>query len=129
MKSILLAVVLFGSACTAVIAQTAPARNPSAAENAKADSSIREAIMAQADAWNRADVDAFMQRYEQVRGKTVDEERLHFFSGFFHLRTLICCNIVATRVQQGRSSEIVALNIDYEYLPKVMQICVDATLD
>jgi aminoglycoside phosphotransferase (APT) family kinase protein len=71
----------------------------------------------------------FMQRYEQVRGKTVDERRLHFFASFFHLRTLICCNIVATRVEQGRSSEIVALNIDYEYLPKVMQICVDATLE
>jgi len=64
MKSVLLAVVLFGSACTAVNAQTAPARNPSAAENAKADSSIREAITAQADAWNRADVETFMQSYE-----------------------------------------------------------------
>lgn len=73
--------------------------------------------------------DTFMQRYERVRGKTVDEARLHYFSSFFHLRTLICCNIVATRVQQGRSSEIAALNIDYEYLPKMMQICVDATLD
>jgi uncharacterized protein (TIGR02246 family) len=64
MKSVLLAVVLFGSACTVLSAQTAPAANPSVAEAAKADASIREAITAQADAWNRADVDTFMQSYE-----------------------------------------------------------------
>jgi ketosteroid isomerase-like protein len=64
MKSVLLAVVLFGSACTVLSAQTAPAANPSVAEAAKADATIREAITAQADAWNRADVDTFMQSYE-----------------------------------------------------------------
>ncbi|MGA2251404.1 YybH family protein [Terracidiphilus sp.] len=64
MKSALLAVVLLGSCCTILSAQTTPAANPSAAETAKAESSIREAIKAQADAWNRADVDAFMQSYE-----------------------------------------------------------------
>ena len=64
MKLALLAVVLVGSACAALSAQTAPAVNPAAAETAKADLSIREAITAQADAWNRADVDMFMQTYE-----------------------------------------------------------------
>lgn len=71
---------------------------------------------------------AFMDRYEQVRGTSIDDERIRFFANFFHLRTLICCNIVATRIEQGLSNDIVALNIDYEYLPKMMKICVDATL-
>ena len=64
MKSVVLSVVLFGTACGVLSAQTAPAASPTAAEVAKADASIREAITAQADAWNRADVDAFMQSYE-----------------------------------------------------------------
>jgi aminoglycoside phosphotransferase (APT) family kinase protein len=77
----------------------------------------------------RMNWDVFMERYEQVSGKKIADERIRFFANFFHLRTLVCCNIVATRVEQGRSTEIVALNIDYEYLPKMMQICVDATLN
>jgi aminoglycoside phosphotransferase (APT) family kinase protein len=77
----------------------------------------------------RMNWDRFMARYEQSGGRAVGEERLRYFANFFHLRTLVCCNIVATAVEQGHSREILALNVDYEYLPKVMQICVDATLD
>jgi hypothetical protein len=73
--------------------------------------------------------DTFLARYEQSGGKKVSEERLRYYANFFHLRTLVCCNIVVTAVQQGRSREFLALNVDYEYLPKMMQICVDATLD
>jgi ketosteroid isomerase-like protein len=64
MRSALLAAVLLVSACAVLNAQTAPAANPAVAETAKADSSIREAMNVQTDAWNRADVDTFMQTYE-----------------------------------------------------------------
>lgn len=64
MKSALLAVVLSCSACTLLSAQTAPAANPAPAEAAKAELNIREAMTVQTNAWNRADVDTFMQSYE-----------------------------------------------------------------
>jgi ketosteroid isomerase-like protein len=64
MKSALLALVLFGSAGAVLSAQTMPATNPAAAEAAAAISNIHTAMDAQAEAWNRADVDAFMEAYE-----------------------------------------------------------------
>jgi ketosteroid isomerase-like protein len=61
MKRTLLAVALFSSICIGAAAQAKPAAAP---EAAKAIASIRTAMDAQAEAWNRADVDAFMQAYE-----------------------------------------------------------------
>lgn len=63
MKLALLTLVLLSSSCV-LSAQFTPTASLAAAEAAKADSSIRQAIAAQADAWNRADVDTFMQSYE-----------------------------------------------------------------
>ena len=68
MKRVLLAVVLFSSICAIGAAQTkpaaTPAADPAAAEAAKAELAIRSTLAEQAEAWNRADVDAFMQSYE-----------------------------------------------------------------
>ena len=61
MKRTLLAVALFSSICAGAVAQAKPAAAP---EAALAESSIRAVITAQADAWNRADVNDFMKAYE-----------------------------------------------------------------
>lgn len=63
MKLAVLAIVFLSSACFAT-AQTAPAAPSFAAQAAMASASIRAAMTAQSDAWNRADVDTFMQGYE-----------------------------------------------------------------
>ena len=64
MKRVLSALILFVSVSAGLTAQTAPKAPAASPETTAAMSSIHAAINAQAEAWNRADVDTFMQSYE-----------------------------------------------------------------
>ena len=64
MKRALPALVLFVSVSAALAAQTAPKASAASPEAAMAIANIRSVMNAQTEAWNRADVDAFMQSYE-----------------------------------------------------------------
>jgi uncharacterized protein (TIGR02246 family) len=64
MKRALPALVLFVLSTVVLTAQTAPKAPAASADAAAAMSNIRSVMDAQTEAWNRADVDGFMQSYE-----------------------------------------------------------------
>jgi aminoglycoside phosphotransferase (APT) family kinase protein len=76
---------------------------------------------------SRMDWDKFLGHYETHLGRKVNRASFGYYSMFLHLRTSVILNVISTRIENREAANIVALNIDYEYVPALSKMCLDAT--
>ncbi len=76
---------------------------------------------------SRMDWEKFLQHYEQHAGHTINRDSLGYYAGFLDIRGLIACNSATTRIDHRETDDIITLNIDYEYAPMYVKMCMDRT--
>lgn len=74
----------------------------------------------------RMDWDEWLAHYQAHGGAPVDEKRIAYYTCYVHMRTVILANVITTGAQLGGSGDIIALQIDYEYLPRTLQLCLES---
>jgi aminoglycoside phosphotransferase (APT) family kinase protein len=68
----------------------------------------------------------WLARYYANGGSPVDESRIAYYTCYVHMRTVILANKIATRTEQGANSDIISLQIDQEYLPRTLEMCLES---
>ena len=77
---------------------------------------------------SRMDWDKFLNHYEQHLGRKVNRASFSYYAMFLHLRTSVILNVISTRIENRQAANVVALNIDYEYVPNLAKLCLDGAL-
>ena len=71
----------------------------------------------------RMNWDEWLSHYQAYGGMPVDAARIAYYTCYVHMRTVILANKIATGTQLGGNSDIISLQIDQEYLPRTLQMC------
>ncbi|MET0661429.1 MAG: phosphotransferase family protein [Steroidobacteraceae bacterium] len=74
----------------------------------------------------RMDWNEFLRHYEAHGGPRIDQRRMQYFERFSMYRTLLTTNQVVARAEHGDITDLVALQVDFQYWPNFIKQTVTA---
>lgn len=74
----------------------------------------------------RMDWEEWLAHYRASGGLAVDAASIAYYTCYVHMRTVILANKIATGTELGANSDVISLQIDQEYLPRTLQMCLDS---
>jgi aminoglycoside phosphotransferase (APT) family kinase protein len=71
--------------------------------------------------------DKFLRHYQEHGGAaSVEDKQIAYFTCYAQMRTVVLGNVFVSRVETGQTRDLIGLQVDYEYVPRTLEMCIQS---